>query len=246
MEFRDKLVLITGGGHGIGRATAAAFLKTGASVLIAEIDDERGAETVKCLGVLGPIECFVGDIGNPDDVERLFAEITDRYGVLDVLVNNAGIGIGKPLVDLTVEEWDRVMAVNLRAAFLCVKHGLALLRRSAAPAVINIASTRAFMSEPDTEAYTAAKGGLVALTHGMAASLAPDRIRVNAVSPGWIHTGRFEDLSESDHAQHLVGRVGTPEDVAEAVLYLSSPRSGFVTGTNLTLDGGMTVKMIYE
>jgi NAD(P)-dependent dehydrogenase (short-subunit alcohol dehydrogenase family) len=150
--------------------------------------------------------------------------------------------IRKPVTDLSLDEWRRVLDVNLTGAFLLAKHAAPRLRQ-AQGAIVNIASTRALMSEPDTEAYAASKGGLVALTHALAMSLGP-KVRVNCISPGWIDTAG-EELSEADHAQHPAGRVGRPEDVAELVAWLSSPKSEFVTGANFVIDGGMTRKMIY-
>ena len=174
-----------------------------------------------------------------------------KWGRLDVLVNNAAISRNKPLGDLTLEEWNATLAVNLTGPFLCAKHAAPHLHVNGG-AIINIASTRAFMSEPNTEAYSASKGGIVALTHALAASLAP-RVRVNCISPGWIETAawrmrsarRKPNLRTKDHAQHWAGRVGAPADIAALALFLASDVSGFITGANFIADGGMTRKMIY-
>jgi NAD(P)-dependent dehydrogenase (short-subunit alcohol dehydrogenase family) len=161
------------------------------------------------------------------------------------VVSNAGIMIRKPLRRLTLAEWHRVIDTNLTAAFLLTRAAEKPLRR-ACGAIVMIASTRALMSEADTESYSASKGGLLALTHALAISLAPD-VRVNCVSPGWIETKHYAGLRRKDHAQHPAGRVGRPEDIAEIVAWLlDAKRSGFITGANFVIDGGMTCKMIYE
>ncbi|MBP2313793.1 NAD(P)-dependent dehydrogenase (short-subunit alcohol dehydrogenase family) [Azospirillum soli] len=149
--------------------------------------------------------------------------------------------VRKPVTELTLEDWNRVIGTNLTGAFLTAKHCAHLLRANRG-SIVNIASTRAHMSEPDTEAYAASKGGIVALTHALALSLGPE-VRVNVVSPGWINVDPDAVLNEADHAQHPAGRVGTPRDVADAVTWLLS--AGFATGTEVVLDGGMTRKMIY-
>jgi NAD(P)-dependent dehydrogenase (short-subunit alcohol dehydrogenase family) len=154
-----------------------------------------------------------------------------------------GIGVFEPMPNTTLESWNRVLATNLTATFLLAKAAAADLK-GARGAIVTIASTRAHMSEPDTLAYSASKGGLVALTHALAITLAPD-VRVNCVSPGWIDSGKHGPLKPADHAQHPVGRVGRPEDVAAAVAYLLSEEAGFITGAELIVDGGMTRKMIY-
>jgi NAD(P)-dependent dehydrogenase (short-subunit alcohol dehydrogenase family) len=186
---------------------------------------------------------IAGDIGEETTAKRAVAETIKTFGRLDGVVSNAGIMIRKAIRQLTLGEWRRVLDVNLTAAFLLAKAAERELRRRNG-AFVSIASTRAEMSEPNTEAYSATKGGLVALTHALAMSLAP--VRVNCVSPGWIATRDYAKLRRKDHAQHPAGRVGKPDDIAEIVAWLlDGERSGFVTGANFTVDGGMTRKMIY-
>jgi NAD(P)-dependent dehydrogenase (short-subunit alcohol dehydrogenase family) len=173
--------------------------------------------------------------------------IVDRFGRLDALVSNAGIMVRKPLRQLTLSEWRKVLDTNLTAAFLFARAAEKPLRASRG-AIVTIASTRALMSEPNTESYAASKGGLVALTHSLAISLAPE-VRVNCISPGWIVVRREQEekLRRKDHLQHPAGRVGRPEDIAAmATFLLDRDRAGFVTGANFVVDGGMTRKMIYE
>lgn len=245
-----KNALVTGGGQGIGRIVAARLLESGYAVTLAEIDPEAGRETEAELAPLGPVRFLETDVADEAAVRRA-VEAAAPGGLLHLLVNNTGIGRGGPVTALSLADWNRVLAVNLTAAFLTVKYAAPALR-AARGAVVNIASTRALMSEPDTEAYAASKGGLVALTHALAASLGPD-VRVNAISPGWIDVTPFQkksrrkpaELSTADHAQHPCGRVGTPDDIARAVLFLADPANGFITGQNLVVDGGMTRKMIY-
>ena len=250
-----KVAAVTGGAQGIGRAVALRFAKSGYAVSIADPDEVAGRETAGRVQAQGARSLFVRtDVADAAQVEHWVAQTTQALGCPDALVNNAGIGHRAPFLELKAEDFDRVIAVNLRGTFLCSQ---AVARRMAARgqggAIVNIASTRAFMSESGTEAYTASKGAIVALTHGMAISLGSAGIRVNCVSPGWIETRDWQHSaraqvpvhSERDRLQHPVGRVGIPDDIAEACLYLVE-RAGFMTGQNMTLDGGMTVKMIYE
>jgi len=249
MPFHEKGIFITGGAQGIGLGIAHAFLDKGALVAIVDCDREAGLAAEKCLSNPERLRFIQGDISREEDVKKAVEQTLTHFGRLDVLVNNAAVNIRKPLADLTLEDWQKVLGTNLTGALLCVRECSAELahRRGA---IVNIASTRALMSEPDTECYAASKGGLVALTHALAISLGPE-VRVNCVSPGWIDVstwrkgGEQEELSAADHDQHPAGRVGRPEDVARLVLFLCDPANGFLTGQNLVLDGGMTRKMIY-
>ena len=238
---KPKVVLITGAAHGIGRATARQLLDDG--WLVGAVDVAR-PDLERAFGKLARRVLMIeGDIGDEATAKRAVTETIERFGQLDGVVSNAGIMIRKPIRQLTIAEWRRVLDVNLTAAFLLAKAAERPLTHTKG-AFVSIASTRADMSEPNTEAYSASKGGLVALTHALAISLAP--VRVNCVSPGWIATKDYDKLRRKDHAQHPAGRVGRPEDIAEVVAWLlDGERSGFVTGANFTIDGGMTRKMIY-
>jgi len=240
----QKVALVTGAARGIGLAVAKKFLAEGWCVALLDIQGELLWKSVESLDAAGDTLGLHCDVSETSAVTSAFAEIERRFGRLDALVNNAGIaspGTG-PVEKLSLRQWNRRIGANLTGMFLMAKHAAPHLRRTRG-AVVNIASTRALQSEPDTEAYAASKGGVVALTHALALSLGP-RVRVNCVSPGWIST-RDAKLSRADHAQHPVGRVGRPEDVAELVAFLLSDAAGFATGQNYLLDGGMTRKMIY-
>lgn len=250
-----KVLAVTGGGQGIGRAVAFHFAKAGYTVSIADVEEDAGKEALQKVNEFGAKGIFVRtDISHQEEVKKWMELTSENLGCPDVLVNNAGIGRSAPFLQLSADDFDRVIAVNLCGAFLCSQEAARrMVQRGRGGTIINIASTRAFMSEPGTEAYTASKGGIVSLTHGMAVSLGPYGIRVNCISPGWIetrdwqYTGRAQKTvhSEQDRLQHPVGRVGRPDDIAEACLFLSDA-AGFMTGQNLILDGGMTIKMIYE
>ncbi len=249
MGERQRAAIVTGGGRGIGRAVASRLLADGFAVMLAEIDAELGRKAAAALADHGPVACIETDVGDEGSVEAAVRATLERFGGLDAVVNNAGISRNRPVTELPAEDWHRVLDVNLSATFYMAKHAAKALGERQG-AMVNIASTRALMSEPNTIAYSASKAGLVGLTHALAISLGP-AVRVNCISPGWIDTREGEDgdpapLREVDHAQHPAGRVGRPQDVAELALFLATPRSGFVTGQNFVIDGGMTKKMIYE
>jgi NAD(P)-dependent dehydrogenase (short-subunit alcohol dehydrogenase family) len=234
---------VTGGASGIGRAIARHLLADGWRVGVVDLP-QSGLRRAYPHGTRNVV-LIEGDVGVEETAPRAVAALLERYGRLDALVSNAGIMIRKPLRRLTLAEWYKVIDTNLTAAFLFARAAEKPLRK-ARGAIVTIASTRATMSEPNTESYAASKGGIVALTHALAVSLGPD-IRANCVSPGWIETKDYSALRRKDHAQHPAGRVGKPQDIAEIVAWLlDRERSGFVTGANFVVDGGMTRKMIYE
>lgn len=229
-----KAALVTGGAHGIGRAIVRRLLADGWAVLSVDIRDEAESGAAS----------LVADVAAEADCIRAIAKAEDRFGRLDLLVSNAGISEFTPLGEETVAHWNRVLAVNLTAPFVLARQAAPMLSRApGGGSIVTIASTRALMSEPGTEAYSASKGGLVALTHSLAVSLGPT-VRVNCISPGWIDVSGAP-LRPEDHAQHPAGRAGRPEDVAALVAWLAGPEAGFMTGANLVLDGGMTRKMVY-
>ena len=254
MSDKRQAIAITGGAAGIGRGTLLHFHGLGWRVCALDRDEEALAElrtmfpATECLA----LRC---DVGVESEVKDAFDEVEGWLGdaPLTCLVNNAGIAdpYCGPLEDVSLADWNRWMDASLTAAFLCSRAALPLLRRADAASIVNISSTRSLMSEPESFAYAASKGGIDALTHAMAVSLGP-KIRVNAILPGWIETGPWQkgadraqpDHSESAKSQHPAGRIGTVEDIAEAVEYLVN--AGFVTGTRIVVDGGMTRKMIYH
>lgn len=247
MNFKDKVVIVTGAGKGIGRCIAQTYASEGAKVVLAEKDPDLGSEIEKSILSDGGAAFYIQtDVSQPKEIEKLIRKTTQLFRRIDILINNAGISKWKPPCELTVEEWEEVIDTNLRSVFLCSREAAKIMRELGGGSIVNIASTRAFMSEPNSEAYAASKGGIVALTHALAASFSHDNIQVNSISPGWIETGDYSQLREIDHAQHLSGRVGKPEDIARTCLYLTSVGNNYVNGINIIVDGGMTKKMIYE
>jgi len=243
-----KVALVTGAARGIGLGISAWLMAEGWQVVLADIDRQRGTKVARALGEGA---CFVGmDVAQECQVSSGVAEVLSRFGQLDALVCNAAFADpgNPPLAELKLGRWNQVLGVNLTGPLLLAKHCSVYLQAHHG-AIVNIASTRAHQSEPNSEAYAACKSGLLGLTHALAISLGPS-VRVNAVSPGWIDVrgpGERQQvpLSASSHAQHPVGRVGTVEDIAALVAWLVSDRAGFITGQEFIVDGGMTRKMIY-
>ncbi len=251
MSFKNRVAIVTGGGQGIGLAISERFLAQKATVVIAEADSKSGSLAEKYLSAQGKAKFFETNIAREKSVHSLAEQTVKRYGRIDFLVNNAAISCNKAISAVTFAEWEKVIAVNLSGAFLCSKYCAEYLKKSQG-AIVNIASTRAMMSEANTEAYSASKAGILGLTHALAISMGP-AVRVNCISPGWIDTSQYlhtpnpalAPMTEADHSQHPAGRVGLPGDIAEMVIYLCSEKSGFITGQNFVIDGGMTKKMIY-
>lgn len=252
-DFGGKVAVVTGGAQGIGSGIVRKLLGDGMAVVVGDADDEALAEASTALAASGRWFGVRADVACEADVQTLMAAAVAHFGRIDTLVNNAGLmGPQTTLEETSITAWERVLAVNLTGAFLCAREAAPELRRHAG-AIVNIASTRALQSEANTFAYSASKGGVVALTHALAVSLGPE-VRVNAICPGWIEVGdcrktstqRTVTHSTADRVQHPVGRVGVPADIAELAAYLVAPESGFVTGQVFVVDGGMTRKMIYE
>lgn len=248
---RRRTVIVTGGAQGIGKAIARRLLGKGMNVVIADGDEEAGAETAEEYRAIGDIAFVRCDVSDEVQVRHLVEETLSRHDGLDALVNNAGIQRFRSLEEVTLEDWNAVIGVNLTGGFLCSKYAAPHLR-AVGGAIVNIASTRGLMSEPGGEAYASSKGGIIALTHALAVSLGP-AVRVNCVSPGWIEVGDWKKKSartaprhsDEDRSQHPAGRVGVPDDVAALVDYLLSGDAAFIAGANFVVDGGMTRKMIY-
>lgn len=224
--YQGKVAVITGGAHGIGKTIAEEFKKQGAQVCV--IDIKEG-------------DHFVGDLSKKEVLEQFAAYVVENYGHVDYLINNA-LPIMRGLDSCTYEEFNYAMAVGVTAPFYLTKLFAPHLAKGAS--IINISSSRDRMSQPNTESYTAAKGGIAALTHAMAVSLA-GKARVNSISPGWIDTD-FTEYEGPDATQQPAGRVGNPLDIANMVLFLCSDKAGFITGENICIDGGMTKQMIYH
>ena len=247
MDFAKKTVIVTGGSNGIGKGIVSAYASEGAAVIIADIAEAEGRKNAEEIGSRGGSAIYIPtDVREEKDIAVLMNRAMSETGRIDILINNAGISSFSPLSEQTAASWDNILNTNLRSVFLCSKLAAShMAHNESGGAIVNIASSRAVMSEPGSEAYAASKGGIVAITHALAASLSESRITVNSISPGWIETGDYAKLRAEDHLQHFSRRVGKPADIARACLYLTHPDNDFITGENLVIDGGMTRKMIY-
>ena len=226
MEFKDKVVVVTGGANGIGKCISEEFAKTGAHVCVIDLCEN---------------DYFQGDLASKDVLERFAEKVIAEYGHVDVLVNNA-LPLSRGIAEASYEDFEYALRVGVTAPFYLSK--LFMPHFAEGASIINISSSRDRMSQPQTESYTAAKGGIAALTHGLAMSLA-GKVRVNSISPGWIDTA-YRVYEGPDAVQQPVGRVGNPLDIANMVLFLCSDKAGFITGENICIDGGMTRQMIYH
>ncbi len=247
MDFTGKVCVVTGGANGIGRCIVEEFFHAGASAAFVDTDEASGQRLSARLG--GSILFYPGDIALEDTLRGFANTVIGRFGKIDYLINNACLTRRGLLSGCSYDDFNYVLRTGVTAPYFLTQ--LLLPHFSEGASIVNIVSTRATMSQPDTESYTAAKGGISALTHALAVSLS-GRVRVNSISPGWIDTSRYHDDLEpasftlQDQAQHPAARVGVPMDIAKAVLYLCSDNAGFVDGENIVIDGGMTRQMIYH
>lgn len=245
-DFSSQTVFVTGGAKGIGRSIVEAFRTAGAAVAFCDLDRERGEQTARLFGA----EFYPADVSDAAALRGVLNAVCKRHGEIDILINNVGISTFTPLSETSVRQFDHILSINLRPAFITAQF-MATQRntpegRARYGRIINIASTRWLQSEPGSEGYAASKGGVVSLTHALAMSFDQYNITVNCISPGWIDNGDSATPSEQDRRQHPSGRIGTPDDIARTCLFLADPANDFINGQNIVVDGGMTRKMIYE
>ncbi len=249
MSFKDKVCVVTGGANGIGLSIVREFARLGAKLAIIDIDKQAGEkllDEIKGMGSDGLF--FLGDIAFEDTLQAFASKVIETFGKVDYLINNACISRKGIISGCSFDDFNYVLKVGVTAPYMLSKLFLDYFTHDAA--IVNIASTRAKMSQADTESYTAAKGGISSLTHALAVSLA-GRVRVNSISPGWIDvSANFDENydkkhSPEDKSQHPVKRVGKPQDIVRTVLFLCDSENGFITGENITVDGGMTKLMVY-
>lgn len=240
-----RRVFITGGAEGIGKAIVEAFCLSGDQVAFCDINEIAGQETAKATGSI----FHKVDVSDKDVLESCMQRILSEWNDIDIIVNNVGISQFSSITETSVEDFDKILSINLRPVFITSRL-LAIHRKEQSSPnpygrIINICSTRYLMSEPGSEGYAASKGGIYSLTHALALSLSEWNITVNSIAPGWIQTHDYDQLRPEDHSQHPSRRVGKPEDIARMCLFLCEENNDFINGENITIDGGMTKKMIY-
>ncbi|MBE2270642.1 MAG: glucose 1-dehydrogenase [Anaerolinea sp.] len=253
MRFENKVAIVTGGAKGIGWGIATVFAREGAKVVVVDWDADAGAKTAAELSAAGSEALFVKcDVSNESDVKAMIDQALARFGRIDVLVNNAGIGVYKPVLETSVEDWDRALGVNLRGVFLCSKYAIPHMQALGKGAIVNISSVHSHATVNGVAPYAASKGGITALTRNMAIDYGP-AIRVNAIAPGWVYTPLIKSIFDSypDPAQQqaeverrqVMKRIGRPEDIGYAAAFLASDEASFITGTQLFVDGGLTAQL---
>jgi len=254
MRFEEKVVIVTGSGKGIGRGIALEFAAEGATVIIATLGRENGLDTESHIRSHGGKAMFVQtDVGSEDSIRSMVEKVIQAYGQIDVLVNNAGITLFKPLLEATAEDWDTVMNIDLRGVFLCSKYAAAYMVKREKGVIINISSNHALATLPDTEIYAAAKAGVNGMTRSMALSLGKLGVRVNAICPGftdtphyrtWLHRdGNAAAVEQEVHDVHAGNRISTPQDIGKLALFLASDDAEMITGAEMLIDGGMSARL---
>lgn len=244
MRLKDKVAIVTGGASGIGEATVRLFVQEGAKVTIADMNEENGEALAK---ELGDSTIFVKtNVTNESEVENMVNKTVETFGKLDILFNNAGIGDLHPTDELSFEHWQRTISVNLDGVFLVAKHAIRAMKKNGSGSIVNTASILGHVGDAQVASYAASKGAVANLTRALAVEFAQDNIRVNAVCPGYVITPLIDQLDEEAReylvTQHPIGRLGKPEEIAKAVLFLASDDASFVTGANLLVDGGYTAR----
>jgi NAD(P)-dependent dehydrogenase (short-subunit alcohol dehydrogenase family) len=253
MKLENKVAIVTGAGKGIGSGIAKVFSKEGAKVVVVDWDEEAGKKTAEEIRQSGGDALFVNcDVSNEEQVKAMVQASLDKYDRIDVLVNNAGIGVYKPVLEATSEDWDRCLAVNLKGVFLCSKYAIPHMQTVGKGAIVNISSVHAHATVNGVAPYAASKGGITALTRNMAIDYGP-AIRVNAIAPGWVLTPLIQSIFDSydDPAEQqrlveqrqVMKRIGRPEDIGHAAAFLASDEASFITGTQLFVDGGLTAQL---
>lgn len=251
MKLKDKVAIVTGSSKGIGEGIARVFVQEGAKVAITCRTEDAGRKMAEALAKLGgTVAFFKTDVTKSGDIQNLIAKVVRQFGRLDILVNNAGYHISKNAEETSEEEWEFIVNTNLRSTFLCSKYAIPHLRKTRG-AIINISSMVGLVGQPNAAAYSATKGGQIAMTKNMAIDFAPDGIRVNVICPGWIQTPLVEDWfgQQKDpkaarkyiYSQHPLGRIGTIEECGQAAAFLASAEASFITGSVITIDGGITL-----
>ena len=257
MKLQGRVAIVTGAASGIGRASAIAFAREGARVIAVDIDRPKGEETAAMIAALGGETFFAhADVANEEDVKRFVQEALALWGKIDILFNNAGVVLVKPLEEMTGDEWDRVMSINVKSAFLAIKYAVPHMRRGGGGAILNTGSIASFTGQLGTPVYSASKGAIALLTKSLALDYGRDRIRVNCICPGITDTLMLrEHLGHGPEGEELIrerlsrvptGKILTPEDVARAALYLVSDDSIGVTGVLHVVDGGLLAAAEYD
>ncbi len=237
MRFKDKVCLVTGGTSGIGKAACLRFAAEKGIVIIVDINDEEGAETLALIEKKGGIAIYIhADIGIPAQIKSCIDRVVEQYGRIDVVVNNAATMTFKPVIDLEIEEWDHLMQVNLRSVFLFCKYGLPYIHRGA---MVNISSVHGHQTTPNVLSYAASKGGIEAFTRGLSIEYTPEVARFNCIAPGAVNTPMlWSNPNLQNGREKIEGAIGQPEDLAAAICFLASDEAAYINGTTLIVDGG--------